>query len=519
MINRRRVTFSIILISLLMVLFSCSGEQNPPKNNERTFCFTDSGPRYMIRYNSSPDKTVSLSDTGYIKSYSSAVSEKPAEDVSVRMASRGLSGAAGGEGVRVTLTDSGDKIGAVKQFFVYDSDEEGNKAFSKVPMTLKESGEHCLIWCEDSLEVPDGCSLKTLQEKFDSIYALETALFGTCSDYTVKDTEKFITNANEKIYIIVVSMTDDSIGGYFSTLDMYTKSYIDEYNAENNADYETNEARMFYINSGMLDEMEECASALTHEFQHMLRFICDEIVKGVKTPDWYDEMLSQLAEDIFSGYLNLKTESTAISKLESFKMFTNFGVTYWNNDDPVNNQASYSVNYAFGAYLLRNYGGASLLAALTSHDTPGTGKDVINNAFSILGLKNNDGGDLTFEDAAAAFYQVCIYTSKEDADKGMSLNKEVEFSVGDITVTAPAIDLMNIRSSQGELISESPVMPFPYSEIIKSDDYAAVQLHPYGFILSDLARDDEMSGEKPIRNAGKIVIELPSNPDVKIYFH
>lgn len=514
MINRRRVTFLIILISLLLVLFSCNGEQNPPKNNERT----DSGPRYMIRYNSSPDKTVPLSDTGYIKSYSSAVSKKPAGDVSVRMASRGLSGAAGGEGVRVTLTDSGDEIGAVKQFFVYDSDEEGNKAFSEVSMTLKESGEHCLIWCKDSLEVPEG-SLKTLQEKFDTIYALETALFGTCSDYTVKDTEKFITDANEKIYIIVVPMTDDSIGGYFSTLDMYTKSYIDNYNVENNNDYRTNEARMFYVNSDMLGEMEECASALTHEFQHMLRYICDEIVKGVKTPDWYDEMLSQLAEDIFSGYLNLKTESTAISKLELFKMFTNFGVTYWNNDDPVNNQASYSVNYAFGAYLLRNYGGAGLLAALTSHDTPGTGKDVINNAFSILGLKNNDGGDLTFEDAAAAFYQVCIYTSKEDADKGMSLNKEVKFSVGDITVTAPAIDLMDIKSSQGELISKSPVMPFPYSEIIKSDDYAAVQLHPYGFILSDLARDDETSGEKPIRNAGRIVIELPSNPDVKIYFH
>ena len=497
-----------------MVLVSCNGEQNPPKNNESTFYFTDSGPRYMIRYNSSPDKTVSLSDTGYIKSYSSAVPEKPAGDVSVRMASRGLSGAAGGEGVRVTLTDSGDEIGAVKKFFVCDRDEEGNETFREVSMTLKASGEHCLLWCEDSLVVPDG-SLKTLQEKFDSIYALETALVGTCSDYTVKDTEKFISDANEKIYIIVMSMTDDSIGGYFSTLDMYTKSYIDNYNA----DYRTNEARMFYINSGMLDEMEECTSALTHEFQHMLRFICDEIVKGVKTPDWYDEMLSQLAEDIFSGYLNLKTESTAISKLELFKMFTNFGVTYWNNDDPVNNQASYSVNYAFGAYLLRNYGGAGLLAALTSHDTPGTGKDVINNAFSILGLKNNDGSDFTFEDAAAAFYQVCIYTSKEDADKGMSLNKEVEFSVGDITVTAPAIDLMNIRSSQGELISESSVMPFPYSEIIKSDDYAAVQLHPYGFILSDLARDDEMSGEKPIKNAGRIVIELPSNLDVKIYFH
>ena len=95
MINRRRVTFSIILISLLMVLFSCSGEQNPPKNNERTFCFTDSGPRYMIRYNSSPDKTVSLSDTGYIKSYSSAVPEKTSRKCECQNGLTGLIGRCG----------------------------------------------------------------------------------------------------------------------------------------------------------------------------------------------------------------------------------------------------------------------------------------------------------------------------------------------------------------------------------------------------------------------------------------
>ena len=77
--------------------------------------------------------------------------------------------------------------------------------------------------------------------------------------------------------------------------------------------------------------------------------------------------------------------------------------------------------------------------------------------------------------------------------------------------------LMTGFYSTGIAVSISPDSRFPRVGIF--NDYAAVQLHPYGFILSDLARDDETSGEKPIRNAGRIVIELPSNLDVKIYFH
>ena len=77
--------------------------------------------------------------------------------------------------------------------------------------------------------------------------------------------------------------------------------------------------------------------------------------------------------------------------------------------------------------------------------------------------------------------------------------------------------LMTGFHSTGIAVSISPESRFPRTGIF--NDYAAVQLHPYGFILSDLARDDETSGEKPIRKAGRIVIELPSNPDVKIYFH
>ena len=221
-------------------------------------------------------------------------------------------------------------------------------------------------------------------------------------------------------------------------------------------------------------------------------------------------MMSLLAEDIFSAYLGLKIDSTAITRLEFFKLFTNWGVSCWNISDFFLWQASYSVSYAFGSYLLRNYGGAELLSALTDFNTAGTGKEVINNAFIKLGLKNKEGETLTFEDVAADFHQICIYTSKEDADEGhLSLNKEVEFKVGDITITAPAIDL----------VAEGGVMPFPYSEIITGDEYKFNQLFPYGFILSDLTRNDEESGEEPITDVKEIVMVLPKDDDVKIYFY
>ena len=79
MINRRLLTCVFICLSLLLVLVSCHNAPNPPKEEEQTlsyvqdgdtFTFTGGSPRYMVRYNSSPNKEIPLSDTGYIKSYS-----------------------------------------------------------------------------------------------------------------------------------------------------------------------------------------------------------------------------------------------------------------------------------------------------------------------------------------------------------------------------------------------------------------------------------------------------------------
>ena len=518
MINKRIFTWFFIFISILLVLVSCNNEQKPPAKKEQTFIFTDESPKYMIRYNSSPDKSVPIADTGFIKSYSAT--DKNNETESLYSFSKSLSRSVSegpfteeNEGVKVTLIDYNYEIGEEKEFSVWDGDIDGKSIYREAKMILKREGEHCLIWCEDGLDVSEDL-LTTLQKKFDSVYSLETALFGTCSDYTVKDKDTFITEANEKIYINIVSMGEASknIGGFFSPVDMYKKDYIKKYNEENGFNYQTNEAKMFYVNysaePSFIDDMDGCISVLIHEFQHMLRFICDTIVKGIETDVWYNEMMSLLAEDIFSVYLGLNIKSTAITRLEYFRLFTQWGVTCWDTSDFLFWQASYSVSYAFGSYLLRNYEGAKLLAALTDFNTAGTGKDVINNAFRKLDLKNKEGNPLTFEDAAADFHKICIYTSKEDAAKEhISLNREVKFNVGDIIITAPAINLLEVQSG----------LPFPYSEKITDEHYKGIQLYPYGFIFSDL--NSEQLGEEPIKDAKKIVMQLPEDPAVQIYFY
>ena len=213
-----------------------------------TFTFTDESPRYMIRYNSSPDKEISISDTGFIKSYSSEDAGITAGyPDSVFRIPRSMSEGSfteENEGEKVKLTDYGYKVGDRRQFSVWDGEEDGKEIYREANMKLRVEGEHCLIWCEDGLDVSDEL-LKTLQEKFDSVYPLETALFGTCSDYTVKDEGAYITEANEKIYINIVSMGEASknIGGFFSPVDMYKKDYIKKYNEESGFNYQTNKLR------------------------------------------------------------------------------------------------------------------------------------------------------------------------------------------------------------------------------------------------------------------------------------
>jgi hypothetical protein len=119
---------------------------------------------------------------------------------------------------------------------------------------------------------------------------------------------------------------------------------------------------------------EEIYSTLAHEFQHMIHFYQRAVLRdAMATGDtWINEMASQVVEDLLADKMGVigprgvdgadGTDGTAgntAGRLPLFNAYNDLSLSDWNND-----LASYSITYAFGAWLARNYGGAKLLNRL-----------------------------------------------------------------------------------------------------------------------------------------------------------
>ena len=142
----------------------------------------------------------------------------------------------------------------------------------------------------------------------------------------------------------------------------------------------SNERIMFYIDAVMfanggstwsIDDPwpKEMVSTLAHEFQHMINFYQKRILLDTDTDTWINEMLSESTEDIIATKIRhigpravdyLDGSAGSAGNIEGryplFNANNTLSLTAWNGQ-----LADYSKVNAFGAYLLRNYGGAELL--------------------------------------------------------------------------------------------------------------------------------------------------------------
>jgi len=172
----------------------------------------------------------------------------------------------------------------------------------------------------------------------------------------------------------------------------------------------SNERVMFYIDSVMfanggsswsIDDLwpKEIVSTLAHEFQHMIHFYQKTVLLANDNTDtWINEMLSESTEDLVATKIehigprgvdpNIGSAGDSGNTLGRYPLFNannTLSLTAWNNQF-----ADYSKVSAFGAYLLRNYGGAKLL------------HDVMHNAFvdkqAVVDAVNKspDGAGKTF---------------------------------------------------------------------------------------------------------------------------
>lgn len=230
----------------------------------------------------------------------------------------------------------------------------------------------------------------TPSDRVNSIYYLDTNILG--QEWAATGINTLI--AFDKCITILLYDIDGDLStnggvlGYsFADLDNYTNTAI-------TAQYGSplsNERVMFYIDSVLYATpdsggspwsaeshwAEEIYSTLAHEFQHTINFYQLFIVDSLDSPRWINELLSMAIEDLVAdkigcvGPRNVTPDDYSAGQVNN----DDGRIPYYNYDPslsldqgwdiyPSNTREGwrpYAGTYAFGAFLIRNYGGAQFI--------------------------------------------------------------------------------------------------------------------------------------------------------------
>jgi hypothetical protein len=336
------------------------------------------------------------------------------------------------------------EVGDTRNFYV-------GATSTQKPATLKTIGTYCNIWVvnanfDDSSTTNDNkvtqTQLEELAAKFDAIYPLETALLGHENGGGPGGSGG--ADRDPKIQILVYDIDADFgkarsgvVLGYFYSGDLLNQTY-------------SNKAEIFYLDSEFLDrEPQTIYSTLIHEFNHMINFSV-KIIKGNPyyrnawgTDTWYTEMLSMLAEDVIGPMVGIAANSAGhviAARIPTWLAgnYAVYGPMQWDAGDAL---PYYASNYAFGAYLVRNFGGPALLSHIAK--SPQIGRDSLDASLRAIAGRS-------LYHATVRFGEALVYSGSMPADV-YSFDKTASSKIGGNTYTFAAFNIWNMSYSiEGE---------------------------------------------------------------------
>ncbi|MDT8445452.1 MAG: hypothetical protein RRB13_00990 [bacterium] len=298
------------------------------------------------------------------------------------------------------------------------------------------SKKHCV-----TQTMVDALATKFIQTGSNNdIYDWVTNLYGTPWGSHSSSVLIPASNANSIDILLYDIQSDNSDnGGYlgvFYSRDNYLSTVVSS----------SNERLVFYIDSVMTatptgttwevtDEWPgEMVSTLAHEFQHMIHFYQKNVLLSVvssNTDSWIEEMMSMMTEDLLSDKMLVNgprgvayndgtagTSTDSSSRPAWFNYYPYLGQAYWANDNAV--LYRYAINYVFGAYLLRNYGGAALAKALMT--TSGDNQNTVVNALGSLGYT------VSYSELIQRFQAAVLLSSQTNAPTNYQLNQGSYFT-------------------------------------------------------------------------------------------
>jgi hypothetical protein len=320
-------------------------------------------------------------------------------------------------------------VGNSKSFWVESTYNDGN--WIQKTATLMEQGIYGNIWVMDDLTTFTNTQAQALATKFDQIYPIETSLLGY--EYGGGPSGDGGWDGDTRIQILVYDIgynISSTTLGYFWAKDMKT---------DTGSGQRSNQAEIFYLN-GNSDVFtnfgtDALYSTLVHEFQHMINY-SRKNPKNLTSATWYNEMLSMLAEDVISPLIGIDTShSRHPIKSRIPRFLTSYhlaGITEWGSSG--NTLDSYAIAYAFGAYLMRNYGGASLLQEMLANNAANI--DSVTAALSTVA----DGG-LSFGEALRRYGEALVFSGASMPSDVQSFDKTITETIGSYTYTATEFNI------------------------------------------------------------------------------
>jgi hypothetical protein len=158
-------------------------------------------------------------------------------------------------------------------------------------------------------------------------------------------------------------------------------------------------------------------------------------------------MLSMLAEDAIGPLAGIPyipgtdNGNVIMARIHLNWLFNYYGtsVMYWNNT-----LNSYAANYAFGAYLARNFGGPALLSDIAK--SPLDGRASLDDALRKINGKNIDTNY-----ALSRFGEALVYSGDNMPDGVLSFDKTVWSTVAGNVYTFPRFNIWGMKyTSQGK---------------------------------------------------------------------
>jgi hypothetical protein len=282
------------------------------------------------------------------------------------------------------------------------------------------------------------------------------SLFGS----SLSDTDQsMLIGPNTDITILLFDIDadrspDGGVVGYFWAKDNFKESVV----------HYSNERIMFYIDAVMLANADGGAwaitdkwpsiviSVLSHEFKHMIHFYQKTIMRsgGSGSETWLDEMCAMATEDLVAdkvqvdgprgvAYDNYTAGSTGNTngRLPLYNLYDDYSVTNWYSGNLV--LVSYSLNYALGAYLSRNYGGAEFFRNVVQNEF--TDEAAIEFALHKITGHETD----TFSQVLQKWAVSNLLSDKTDTIDGYMYNNVTPLTTFDSTVSGKHYTLGSIN--------------------------------------------------------------------------